>query len=83
MKIECDKCRDMAVWLYAPSDGTGFYCDSHVPRGCSCNDVPLVLGARPGHFGADIMIRYRDPQGREFPCCEYNYEEDGFDEGIE
>lgn len=36
MKIKCDKCRNIAVWFYMPSDGNYNYCDKHVPRGCSC-----------------------------------------------
>lgn len=39
----------------------GYYCDEHVPRGCSCNIDP------------DTDIEDVDEQGRLLPCCEYGY----------
>ncbi len=64
MKRVCDKCNRFAVWVYAPGYSR-FYCDSCVPRGCSCqseDDGTPILGA----------------DGREQPCCEYDYTEKGF-----
>lgn len=34
---KCSKCNKLATWMYMPSgDGTRWYCDEHVPRGCTC-----------------------------------------------
>jgi len=66
MKRLCDKCKNLAVWFYAPSkDDTGYYCEDHVPRGCSC-----MLN--------DDGTMSTDPEGREQPCVEYDYNEKGF-----
>jgi len=40
----------------------------------------LIHGVPLGHFAADIMIPRLDERGRRMPCCEYDFEEDGFDE---
>lgn len=66
MKVECELCRKMAVWVYGPDTRVG-YCDAHVSRGCSCN-VDEATG-----------IEDRDDLGRLMPCCEYLYYENGFD----
>lgn len=65
MKRKCFKCSAPAVWVYDPKYGNdnSFYCDEHVPRGCSCNDQEDPY----------------DDMGREFPCCEYMFESQGFD----
>ncbi len=74
MKELCDKCNTKAVWYYMPDDRPRrtrprFYCEDHVPsRGCSCN----IYG--------DITECPKDAQGREYPCCEYMYAEEGFDD---
>lgn len=41
MKEKCSKCNNFAKWMYMPSeqDRDIFYCNKHVPRGCSCNCV--------------------------------------------
>jgi hypothetical protein len=62
----CNKCNAKAVWNYAPS-GFNYYCDNHVPRGCSCNVDP------------DSNIEDTDEQGRLMPCCEYDYSATGFE----
>ena len=70
MKRLCDKCDALAVWNYAPGKGDVYYCEAHVPRGCSCMteiDDDGVL--------QDVL----DDQGRQQPCVEYNYNEKGFD----
>lgn len=64
MKRLCDKCKQLAVWSYAPADGDGHYCEDHVPRGCSCQLLDGTMA--------------KDEQGREYPCCEYDYNEKGF-----
>lgn len=67
MKQKCFNCKNKAVWWYMPGSDSpsNYYCDSHVPRGCSCNlsednSEPL------------------DDQDRPYPCCEYDYDPDGF-----
>jgi hypothetical protein len=65
IKHQCDKCEKIAVWLYMPGRG-GYYCDEHVSRGCSCNE---------DENGNQML----DKEGRELPCCEYDY----FEKGIE
>lgn len=37
MLIKCIKCNNLATWEYIPN-GYYYYCDSCVPRGCSCMD---------------------------------------------
>jgi hypothetical protein len=73
MKIRCSKCRQLAIWFYAPSfngkvDSFNYYCDSCVSRGCSCNVDP------------DTNEECRDESGRLTPCCEYDYSELGYDD---
>ena len=60
----CDKCNSIAVWEYAPN-GKYRFCEEHVPRGCSC---------QTDEDGNAIL----DPDGREQPCCEYDYNKKGF-----
>lgn len=98
-KIKCCKCNNIALWFYAPSSSEedAFYCEEHVPRGCSCNQYHLSE-----FFDIDNNSNYIfwnknlnsftneqtsesayyepvDEQGRRFPCCEYWYDEDGWD----
>ena len=57
-----------------PSDRAGetnypannYYCEDHVSRGCSCNMEED--GTQP-----------LDDKGREYPCCEYDYNQDGYE----
>ena len=68
MKI-CIDCQLTAVW-YLASAGIGeerSYCDSCVPRGCSCNFV-------------DDKETWFDDNGRSLPCCEYIFSENGFED---
>lgn len=57
-------CNNIGVWQYMPGKGDEFYCEEHVPRGCPCNE---------DQDGNQIL----DECGREYPCCEYNYYENG------
>ena len=68
MKHICIKenCKIIAVWYYMPGKDEIYYCDNHVPRGCSCNVDP------------DSYQENTDALGRLFPCCEYDYDLDGF-----
>lgn len=65
MKYLCDQCKTLAVWNYAPGSGDTYCCDSCVPRGCSCN------------LDED-NIEPLDDLGREYPCCEWDYNPKGF-----
>ena len=66
MKIKCDSCGLKAVWAYMPNDKF-HYCENHVPRGCSCM--------------TDEDDNYlKDEQDRLLPCCEYDYDINGFEE---
>jgi hypothetical protein len=64
VKRLCNKCNKLAVWCYMPRDRV-YYCEEHVPRGCSC-------------MTDDDGNPELDEQGRELPCCEYDYNEKGF-----
>jgi len=67
MKRLCNYCKTkMAVWVYMPKDDR-WYCDDCISRGCSCNIDP------------DTHEEDRDEQGRLLPCCEYEYDAEGFD----
>ena len=96
MLQKCD-CGKLAVWIYEPgfSNGSPFFCDDCVPRGCTCNhyyvDVnsyhpPLENPNSPEE--SDHPIKWIeidkiwcrvDEKGREYPCCEYGYDQNGFD----
>lgn len=68
MKIRCE-CGKLATWMYAPSDKDLYQCDDCVSRGCSCN------------FDLDGTEEL-DELGRRFPCCEYDCNEEGFDNDL-
>jgi hypothetical protein len=71
-----------------------FYCNDHVPRGCDCNHYStrgedyLPEGGngisptpedQPVKWLDDHTWTRVDEQERESPCCEYMYDEKGFD----
>ena len=74
---------------------SNYFCDDCVPRGCQCNheyvDVdafipPLEEENFPTEFDIpfkwieqDKIWTHIDKKGREFPCCEYDYDENGFE----
>lgn len=66
----CLKCKELAVWAYMP--GAAAYCDYCVPRGCSCNWHPTTEHS-------EELIEEKDEYGRSYPCCEYLFDENGFD----
>ena len=70
MKHPCNKCPNQAVWHYTPSDAEKYYCDLCIKRGCDCNIIDP--------YGFDLE-EYKDEQGRLLPCCEYDYDENGFE----
>lgn len=72
MKYKCYKCNKFAVWMYMPGHGNDndYWCDECVSRGCSCNlndDGTMPL----------------DESGKEYPCCEYDYSEEGYEDEYE
>ena len=71
MKHQCRVCFEMATWKYMPSGERDeldrYYCDVCIQRGCSCNENP------------NTDIEYVDDQGRLLPCCEYDFDEHGFE----
>jgi len=88
MKVKC-ACGKMATWSYMPQheEENLDFCDTCVPRGCSCNDVAyLVDGSEPTYeqlYDDDTKIIYiqaEDTEGRHYPCCEYWYDEEGWDD---
>lgn len=91
-KIWCVECFDtIATWWYAPyttnknNFNNHFYCDDHVPRGCSCNSS-LKKGIVEKYDIEGMLLNTnddyeydKDSLGRDVPCIEYDYSEDGFD----
>lgn len=73
-KLLCFKCSEIAVWMYMP--GTNVYCDRCVPRGCYCNWFPE---SNDDFDNYDKYIENKDEQGRSFPCCEYEFDPEGFE----
>lgn len=71
IKVKCAECDKPAVWLYPTSGGStdeDFFCDDCVSRGCSCN------------YDEETGEVEKDDQGRELPCVNYIYSEEGFTE---
>jgi hypothetical protein len=72
----CCKCPNKAVWKYAPADTypsgdpRRFYCEEHVSRGCSCNRIDLS--------DPNSEEEHKDPEGRLLPCCEYDWNDEGY-----
>jgi 8-oxo-dGTP pyrophosphatase MutT (NUDIX family) len=66
----------MAVWNYTPSSYDEYRCDDCVSRGCSCNLYP----ADGLSWDDENLIEKKDDQGRSYPCCEYDYDKNGFEE---
>jgi hypothetical protein len=72
IKHLCDTCKtQLAVWQYAPYTNYAreiFFCEDHVPtRGCSC-----TIDSMTGQLDVDEL-------GRELPCCEYLWDENGYE----
>lgn len=95
---KCD-CGKKATWLYMPGfqEGSPFFCDDCVHRGCSCNEYSTIDehyhppgGISPNEDEIeDVDWRWKneektmwsriDEKGRYYPCCEYDYDEDGYE----
>jgi hypothetical protein len=88
MREKCD-CGKDAIWVYAPGYTSGdnpYHCDDCVPRGCFCNINYISDKLNPPDDTKDwkwieegISWCYIDEKGREYPCCEYMYDENGFE----
>jgi hypothetical protein len=88
---ETCKCNNVAVWdlLSAREGEECYFCDDCVPRGCSCNHnqrfIPTVGNNMPTEEDGSVIWldentwTWVDEQGRELPCCEYHYQEEGFE----
>ena len=84
----------IATWMYMPADGllrrSPFYCDDCVPRGCDCQiewedgDIhPVSHKEINDGLKDEKSLAYKrhrkDDEGRLMPCCEFDYEEFGFE----
>jgi len=87
----CD-CGKTAVWCYMPGFSSGdnpHSCDDCVHRGCSCNHNYLAEEYENNPIGIenvdwkwiekDVSWTPIDEKGREYPCVEYMYDEDGWE----
>jgi hypothetical protein len=77
MKLKC-KCGKLAVWCYMPTEHSLVCCEDCVPRGCSCNEYPIdgdIENLNPNNWKQEV-----DEQGRELPCIEWWYDEEGWGE---
>jgi hypothetical protein len=91
MKDLCD-CGKVAVWCYLPGYSNGDnpnHCDDCVPRGCTCNyhsiqeeydDQPEGVEGVDYKWISETIWTEIDDQGREYPCVEYDYDEDGWED---
>lgn len=90
----CSDCGNLATWLYMPESTLKhdpFYCDNCVPRGCDCQIVHVYEDELEGadlptaedlpfkwiKFGK--IWKHIDTLGRDLPCCEYDYSEEGYE----
>ena len=73
MKHKC-KCGKLATWYYMPAEQEWACCDDCVPRGCSCNCKIDDSGDEPIFLDEEET----DEQGRFYPCCEWLYDEEGW-----
>ena len=81
-KIKCFKCRNIAVWVYAPRGNSpgDYYCDDCVSRGCSCNLIHFEEDEGYELLSDDQKSEeLKDNSGRLLPCCEFWYDKEGFD----
>jgi len=58
------KCGKMATWYYMPGENNWACCDNCVPRGCTYCQILQGL----------------DEEGRQLPCIEWWYNEEGWDD---
>jgi hypothetical protein len=74
---------------------SSLFCDDCVPRGCACNhrysdvnayhpplekpDLPDGEEGKDWKWVSEGVWCHIDEKGREYPCVEYMYDEDGWD----
>jgi len=89
----CTTCWQPATWYYDPYydekvEIENYYCDSCVPRGCSCNQYCIVDWHECHTWGLtqeeiekeNIQILDRlDSEWRKLPCCEYLYNKEWYE----
>lgn len=81
----CSMCDNDAKWYYMPhTNGRRYYCDNHVPRGCSCNKYSIHEFGEPETSQKfywcnkeETIYEYLDDNNLPYPCCEFDYEENG------
>lgn len=75
--------------------GNPYHCDECVPRGCGCNnryvdpnayepklenpDMPEGEENKDWKWLKENVWTYIDDMGRQYPCVEYMYDEEGFE----
>jgi hypothetical protein len=89
MELEKCKCGQLGVWCYMPgSMDWPYFCDDCVPRSCICNHYSVTEVDKPtGVEGVDwqwvdvekTLYCSIDEKGRQQPCCEFSYEEAGYE----
>jgi len=86
-------CGKIAQWIYIPSGDDKYWCDDCISspddKGCSCNWCDYESEKPHGEENKDWRFipsykeqttwEYLDEKGRPYPCCEYEYVENGFD----
>lgn len=98
IKCECGKIATWLYVPGYSDNNNPYSCDDCVPRGCTCNyryvdedgyDPPLKQKDLPTEkdkpfkwIEENKIWVHLDEKGREYPCCEYVYNENGFDEDI-
>lgn len=65
-----------------------YNCDDCVPRGCTCNfrydELPSADEVEGKDwkwiegYGSKFWVTL-DERGREYPCCEYDFQKEGYD----
>lgn len=92
MKCDCGKLATWVYMPgYSDEDANEFSCDDCVSRGCSCNnrhtgnDGDRLPTEEDGIEGVDwiwvekgIEWTVIDEKGRQYPCCEFYYDEENF-----
>ena len=94
-KFACN-CGKLGKWVYIPSTDqkyNRYFCDDCVHRGCSCETYYVEYGFIPPSDTNNWIWKvkdkswcYIDDLGREYPCCEFWFYQEGdeaTDEDIE
>lgn len=94
MNLAKCNCGKKAVWVYMPGfsgeNANDYICDDCIHRGCSCNNQRIEYDQLPEEtqiegidwkwVGKDHKEwTHLDEKQREYPCCEFEYDDEGFD----